>query len=89
MQQARKSYRKFIKWPSGRLDDHLSGRNRTKRTHLKATRQKELVLENRKLTWEAVDFAIMRKWRRLSVSGWGCKCPISTETEFLNSCQVG
>ena len=82
MPENRKESSKLAKRPSWRQSQLSEQDNRTR---VKAARPKELVSENRKLTWKAVDFAITRKWECLSVSG----CPISTETEFLNSCQVG
>ena len=62
---------------------------RTSKKHMKATRQKEVVLKNREFTLEAVDFTTMRKRKCLFVSGCWCNSTVSTQTPFLTSCRGG
>jgi len=39
--------------------------------------------------WKIVDSTTVTKWKRLFVNGCERKTPMSTATEYLNSCQDG
>ena len=52
-------------------------------------RVKEMILENLRVIREVPYFAVMRKWKWLSMNGCEYKTPISAAAEYLNSCHGG
>jgi hypothetical protein len=59
------------------------------RTHVNAAWTEELIVGHWSKTNEVTDFIIRRKMQWLLMNGCEYKSPISTVTEFLNSCHDG
>jgi len=53
------------------------------KTYMITARVKEMILENRRVSREVPHFAVIRKWKWLSMNGCECNTPISAAAEYL------
>jgi hypothetical protein len=84
VQHVRKWCREFENGQKDIHSDDRTNRHSTSSARLYAAEVAEVIFGNKQGTWKVASSTAMKTWKWLFLSGYKCRCLISTVMEFFN-----